>query len=119
MNSNNPQELIDDLDEILNLERTALLEGDLEKLSDLVARKEDLIGALNAIGDLEKETLSQVQEKVTRNQALLTSAMEGIRAVSARMAELRRVRKGLDVYTQAGRKARYGTHGSSKLEKRA
>ena len=119
MTDQNPQALINDLDSILDQERQALVNGDLTKLSGLIAKKETLITDLNAIGELEHETLSQVQGKVSRNQVLLDSAMEGIRAAAARMAELRRVRKGLDVYDKAGRRTRYGTRGSVSLEKRA
>lgn len=113
------QQLIDDLDQILDRERTALMEGDLGKLEDLYAKKEKIIGKLNADPDLEQGTLAQVQTKVARNQDLLESAMDGIRAVAARMAELRRIRKGLDVYDQAGRRTRYGTRNLGKLEKKA
>ena len=119
MTNLNPQALIDDLDSILDQERQALVKGDLTKLGGLMTKKESLISDLNAITDLERASLSQVHDKVSRNQVLLDSAMEGIRAVSARMAELRRVRKGLDVYDQSGRKTRYSTRGSISLEKRA
>ncbi|PCJ07223.1 MAG: flagellar biosynthesis protein FlgN [Rhodobacteraceae bacterium] len=115
----NPQALIDDLDSILDQERQALVQGDLNKLGELLTKKESLINDLNSITDLERESLVQLQDKVSRNQVLLDSAMEGIRAVAARMAELRRVRKGLDVYDQAGRRTRFSTRGSVNLEKRA
>lgn len=119
MTNQNPQDLINDLDSILDQERQALVKGDLNKLSELLTKKEDLINDLNTITDLERESLAQVHDKVSRNQVLLDSAMEGIRAVATRMAELRRVRKGLDVYDQAGRRTRFSTRGSVSLEKRA
>jgi len=119
MTDMNPQVLIDDLDSILDQERQALIKGDLDKLGGLMTKKEALINDLNTIGELERDALTQVQGKVSRNQVLLDSAMDGIRAVAARMAELRRVRKGLDVYDQSGRKTRYGMRGSTALEKRA
>ena len=115
----NPQALIDDLDLILDQERQALVKGDLDKLAGLLTKKETLINGLNTITDLEREALTQVHGKVSRNQVLLDSAMEGIRAVAVRMAELRRVRKGLDVYDQSGRRTRFSTRGSVSLEKRA
>ncbi|CRL12416.1 flagellar protein FlgN [Phaeobacter italicus] len=119
MTDRTPQDMIEQLDDLLDQERIALLAGDLHELEPLLAQKEEIITALNMAGDLERETLESVQSKVTRNQALLDSAMEGIRAVAARMAELRRVRKGLDVYDQAGRKTRFATRGAPTLEKRA
>ena len=119
MTHQNPQTLIDELDTILDEERAALMDGDLKKMEAILARKEQAIEALNSFSDLERQTLSKVQSKVTRNQDLLESAMEGIRSVATRMAELRRVRKGLDVYDSAGRKTRYGTRLDQKLERRA
>ncbi|WP_323776060.1 flagellar biosynthesis protein FlgN [Leisingera sp.] len=119
MSNPKPQQLIDELDQILDHERKALMAGDLGKLEDLLARKEKVIGKLNSVSELERETLEQVQAKVSRNQQLLNSAMDGIRTVAARMAETRRIRKGLDVYDQAGKRARYSARGGGKLEKRA
>ncbi|WP_293574060.1 flagellar biosynthesis protein FlgN [Phaeobacter sp.] len=119
MTEQTPQEMIETLDEILDAERTALIGGDLHELEPLLAKKEKIIDALNMVGDLERESLQKVQTKVSRNQELLDSAMEGIRAVASRMAELRRIRRGLDVYDQAGRKTRYATRGAATLEKRA
>ena len=119
MTNHNPQTYIDELDRILDEERAALIEGDLTKLEKILARKEDAIDQLNTISDLERDTLAKVQTKVMRNQDMLESAMEGIRSIAARMAELRRVRKGLDVYDSTGRKTRYGTRLDQKLEKRA
>jgi hypothetical protein len=45
--------------------------------------------------------------------------MQGIKAVANRMAELRKVRKGLDVYNRSGQRTSFATTGSLKLEKRA
>lgn len=115
----NSQELIDELDEILEEEREALIHGQLAKMEELLARKDKLISGLNAYDELDRESLMSVHEKVSRNQLLLDSAMQGIRSVAARMQELRRVRKGLDVYDKAGRKSSYSTRASLKLEKRA
>lgn len=119
MTGRNPQELIDELDTILDQERSLLLKGDLTALEPLVSAKDELIEALNEIGEMEQDSLSAVQNKVTRNQTLLTSAMEGIRTVAARMAELRKVRKGLDVYDKSGTRSSYSTQGARALEKRA
>lgn len=113
------QTRIDELDEILELERDALINGHLNKLQALLERKEAVIAELNDLNALEQDMATTVQEKVTRNQHLLESAMQGIRAVSTRMRELRSVRKGLDVYDSAGRKNSFHTSASLKLEKRA
>ena len=114
-----PQAIINALDTLLEEERGALTNGELYKLEDILARKEDLFDRLNNITDLESGALESVQNKVTRNQALLGSAMQGIKAVANRMSELRKVRKGLEVYNQSGQRTRFATTGSLKLEKRA
>lgn len=119
MTDRNAQELINELDEILDLERSALVRGELKEIDAMLSRKEAAIEKLNALGDLERDVLTQVQSKVSRNQELLNSAMEGIRSVAQRMSELRRVRKGLDVYDRTGQKSRYGTVMGQKLEKRS
>jgi flagellar biosynthesis/type III secretory pathway chaperone len=113
-----PQSLIEELDKILDQERSALVRGELNQIQELLTRKEAIIARLNEIGSLERADLA-VQTKVSRNQELLNSAMEGIRSVATRMAELRRVKKGLDVYDRAGRKERYGTTMGQRLEKRS
>ncbi|WP_278922123.1 flagellar biosynthesis protein FlgN [Pseudophaeobacter profundi] len=114
-----PQSLIEELDNILDQERGALVRGELDQIQDMLVRKEAVIAQLNMIENLERSTLSKVQTKVSRNQELLNSAMEGIRSVAARMSELRRVKKGLDVYDSAGRKSCYGTAMGQRLEKRS
>jgi flagellar biosynthesis/type III secretory pathway chaperone len=115
----NPQNLIDELDDILDRERSALVRGELTQIEELLAQKEAIIAQLNTIDNLERAALAKVQTKVSRNQELLNSAMEGIRSVATRMSELRKVKKGLDVYDRAGRKARYGTTMGQRLEKRS
>ncbi len=113
------QDLIDELDTLLDRERQALIDGDLELLGRMLTHKQGLIENINAMDALERERLTDIHNKVTRNQALLNSAMEGIRAVANRMADLRRVRQGLETYDQSGRKTRFETQNLSSVEKRA
>ena len=113
------QDMIDELDALLDQERLALLEGDLEQLGRLVALKGNLIGKINTLEALERSRLAHVHDKVARNQVLLNSALEGIRAVASRMSDLRRVRQGLETYDQTGRKIRIETQDMSSVEKRA
>ena len=119
MTQDTAQDMIDELDTLLDQERQALVDGDLEQIGRLVARKADLIGRINLLDTLERSQLAQVHDKVTRNQVLLHSAMEGIRAVASRMADLRSVRQGLETYDRAGRKNRFDTQSHTSMEKRA
>jgi len=119
MTHETPHQLIDALDSILDHERHALIQGDLESIGDLMLKKEVLIDKINTLEDAEQENLSGLREKVSRNQALLNSALEGIRAVANRMDDLRKVRSGLETYDQRGRKQNIGAYSSTKIEKRA
>lgn len=113
------QKLIDALDNLLDCEREALLGGQLDQIGKLMSTKEDLIDKINALQPDERPALERVHQKVTRNQALLNSALDGIRAVANRMADLRRVRSGLETYDSRGNKRTFGTLRSSNVEKRA
>lgn len=113
------QALIDELDTLLDQERHALIDGDLDMLGRMLARKQGLISNINKMDLLERDRLVHVHEKITRNQELLNSSMEGIQAVAKRMADLRRVRQGLETYDQKGRKTRFETQSRSSVEKRA
>ncbi|WP_299948410.1 flagellar biosynthesis protein FlgN [uncultured Ruegeria sp.] len=107
------------LEDLLDLERVALVEGDLGELNRLVPEKESLIDALNELSVMNSGDLVRVQQKVARNQALLSSAAEGIRAVAERMSELRRVRQEFSTYDATGQRNGYALRPQAKLEKRA
>ena len=111
--------LIKSLEEVLDLERAALVDGDLDRLTNMVPEKEKLIGAINDLQVLASEDLIRVQQKVQRNQALLNSAADGIRAVAGRMAELRRVRQEFSTYGADGQRSEFTVRHHAKLEKRA
>ncbi len=119
MSNETPQKLIDSLETLLDRERKALTSGELDQLGGILAQKETLIERLNALDAMEQTNLSQVRDKVTRNQDLLNSALEGIRAVANRMSDLQRVRHGLETYDETGRKSQFSTLVQSKVEKRA
>lgn len=113
------QTLIDELDELLESERDALLEGDLERITALLDLKENLIDRLSEIDHKERQPLDGLQTKIKRNQVLLDGALQGIRRASARMAALRRVRKSLETYDQDGQKRTIEGQVVHKVEKRA
>lgn len=119
MTDNPTQVLIDQLDDLLETERAALLAGDLDGIGALLRRKEALIDALN---DLPAETgadLGALQGKVARNQALLDGALQGIRRVAGRMAAFRRIRRTLETYDADGHKTTILGEVDHKVEKRA
>jgi hypothetical protein len=107
------------LDALLEEERTALLSGDLEKLTDMLPRKEALIDALNGILHTDIPTLQSLDSKVKRNQLLLDGALEGIRNVAQRLATLRRLRGSLETYDSDGKKRNIDVDMDRSIEKRA
>ena len=107
------------LDDLLDRERIALLNGDLDTISRGLREKERLIDALNALHGDQDENLSAIRNKAQRNQILLESALSGIRAVADRVAALRRVRDTLETYDQSGRKTAISTLRTGQVEKRA
>ncbi len=119
MTDESHQKLIDSLDELLDREREALLAGQLDQLGVLMTTKEQLIDRINKLQVEDRTPLESIHQKVTRNQALLNSALEGIRAVADRMAELRRVRSGFETYDRRGKRQTFGNSVNSNLEKRA
>ncbi len=112
-------ELIRKLDALLDIERDALLSGQLEMLGEIVEEKEVLIDALNTVEIASSDTLAPVNTKVQRNQALLENALDGIRAVAKRLAELREIRRAFDTYDSRGQKNQIRTNPLQSVEKRA
>lgn len=113
------QNTISALDSILDDERRALLNGDLELISSLLKEKETLIETLNAQEETDRAELENLNDKVKRNQDLLNSALEGIRTVARRLATMRRIRGSLDTYDAQGRKKTVDLQTSRSVEKRA
>ncbi|MBU2981212.1 flagellar protein FlgN [Lentibacter algarum] len=114
-----PLKVISELDRLLEKERAALFDGELEKLAGLVERKKELIDALNSFGMTDTDELLTLQGKAARNQALLDSALRGIKSVSKRLAALQKVRKSLQTYDANGQKKTIESTQPGKLEKRA
>lgn len=110
---------IDALETLLDAERVALMQGDLNVLGETTPEKERLIQEIGVLDVLETADLIRVQKKVERNQALLDSAAEGIRAVAGRMSELRRVRQEFSTYDASGQRQGFAMRDRAKLEKRA
>ncbi len=112
-------DIITRLDELLELERGALMQGDLEQIPVFLEEKETLIDQLNEFGVDKKDELQELQIKVERNQVLLDGALRGIRKVSARMAAFRRIRRSLETYDETGQKQTIQAEIERKVEKRA
>lgn len=119
MSDNTVEKNFEALDALLEEERTALLTGDLEQLSDILPRKTALIDALNQVVHTDISTLKELDTKVKRNQLLLDGALEGIRSVAQRLATLRRMRGSLETYGSDGKKHNIDVDAEHSVEKRA
>ena len=111
--------MFDALDELLDRERTALIRGDMETIGRLTPLKEDMIGRLVRPDAADRRRLDRIRAKADRNHVLLTSALTGLRAISDRLAELQRVRRGLETYDSRGRREKLSDPAAARLEKRA
>ena len=107
------------LDSLLDAEREALLAGDLERLGSLLEPKETLIEQMNMVAPADPAALRDLDRKVRRNQLLLDGALEGIRAVSSRLAKLRDVKGALETYGADGKKRDIIADAESSVERRA
>lgn len=113
------QGTIDSMDDLLDAERQALLVGNLDEVARLHMRKAELIDTLNALDAEDTARLMALNAKVERNQALLNTALDGIRSVARRLAAIRRVRQTLDTYDSQGCKKTVDMGVDRSFEKRA
>lgn len=110
---------LSELDDLLEAERDALLAGDLERLGSLLEPKEALIEKMHATPPADAAALQVLDRKVRRNQLLLDGALEGIRAVSSRLAKLRDVKGALETYGADGKKRDIIAGVNTSVERRA
>lgn len=106
------------LEALLEKERIALLDGDLDSVASLIARKEELVQELGVSVD-DTTQLAHLRREFDRNQVLLDSALSGIRRVASRFATLQRIRETLDTYDRDGRRRSIASDTVHKVEKRA
>lgn len=111
--------IYESLDALLDRERAALMGGDMKALAQLVSEKEELLKRV-ALEDGEgRSRIEALQGKAIRNQALLDSALQGIRTVANRFATLRRIRKTLETYDEFGQKSALPAVTDPRVERRA
>ena len=111
--------LVDSLERILEREHATLLKGNISEMTELTMRKEQLLEKLNKSRLESKNLLVPLQNKIQRNQDLLESALEGIRSVADRIAEMREIRGKINTYDQSGARLSISVALESKIEKRA
>ena len=113
------QDTLESLDTLLEQERIALINGNLDQIGEFLTRKEELVNQLNAENSAQPGEMADLHGKVARNQTLLDNALEGIRTVARRLSTLRNIRKSLDTYDANGKKKKITAPVISSVEKRA
>jgi flagellar biosynthesis/type III secretory pathway chaperone len=107
------------LNDLLEDERDALLKGDLDRITSMLEPKETLIATLAELPDQEPDSIQMLNAKVRRNQLLLDGALEGIRAVTKRIAALHHTAGTLSTYGSDGSRKLIDSEGDGSVEKRA
>ena len=87
---------------LLEEERRLILDGSWGDLQALAPRK---AAGLDALRHAEPEELAPLARSLSRNQALLAAALDGVREALRRRAALAAARKGLVTYNAQGTRA--------------
>ena len=108
-----------DLDQLLEEERAALLEGDLARIAAIVDTKAALIEDLRNADPAQASEIAPLQSKLRRNQELFDQTLAGIRNVAARLGDMRRLRREMETYDKQGKRTTISEPAQTRLEKRA
>jgi hypothetical protein len=93
--------ILENLLEVLALERSAILLADFEVVATTGAKKIALLEELST-AKTDSVLLKTAKKSLTHNQALLAAAISGISAAHVRLPALAKVRGGLSTYNQSG-----------------
>ncbi|MCA8883269.1 MAG: flagellar biosynthesis protein FlgN [Rhodobacteraceae bacterium] len=89
---------------LLDREYDLAVNGDFEGLSRLLQEKEAAIAQMPQMVGITRDTAQQLASKADRNQRILRATADGIRDVTRRLAELRRLQDGFDSYSADGQR---------------
>ena len=111
-----PRDTLDGLEDLLDRERTFVLNGEFGRLHRLIAEKERLITTAKH-GSLNPERLARLGIKAKRNQQLLDAAGKGIRSV-AELLKTMQTGARLSTYDRAGKRNEHSEQ-KANIERRA
>ncbi|WP_323763747.1 flagellar biosynthesis protein FlgN [Marinovum sp.] len=111
--------ILDELNDLLEIERAALLQGEIDKVGRVLDTKEKLLRELTACAPADTKDLDELRIKLSRNQELIENAMKGIEAVAKRFSTIRKVRKSLQTYDRSGHRKMIDITPGGRLERRA
>ncbi|WP_136443289.1 flagellar protein FlgN [Pacificoceanicola onchidii] len=109
---------LDQLKTLISEERNALMNGDFDRIAELMEEKERLAADLGGL-DEDDADVAPIRDGLRRNQELFDHTLAGIRNVANRLGEVNRVRRNLETYDENGRKKNLGSPEIKKLERRA
>lgn len=90
-----------DLGALIDAENAAILAGAFSQIAALSQRKAALVEQALSRPPPAAE-IAQLAHKIQHNQRLLQAAIKGVGAAQARLAALRDVRDGLQIYDRSG-----------------
>ncbi len=94
---------------LLELERAALMSGDLAQLPSFIAGKERLLIAIERDATRpDAAALERLKERASANQALLDAALRGVRAAKSRLETARSGGPALATYDARGKAESHG-----------
>ena len=97
---------VDAMEDLLDREREAILEGRFDLLGRLIEQKTRQVNALNP-KDLDEKSLMRLRDQGQRNARLLEAMREGIEAVQQRLANLQGAGAALEIYEADGRRTKF------------
>lgn len=105
---------IEKLSRLLEIERSALIQGDLDKVMELIPEKEQLAQQFDGDNAVALKALSM---KLSQNARLLAAARDGVSDVVTTLRRQRSARTTLSSYDQSGKPTQI-VQSHSKTERR-
>ncbi len=100
----NETNVVKRIEAILEQEQQMLRNGDFSKFESFVAEKQNAFDALkNTTARISPEAARNLEKILARNRTLYEAAMEGMKAGSARISEIRQTIGGLKTYDNSGK----------------
>ncbi len=110
--------VIDALEDLLDEERAAILDGALEDMGRIASEKERALDRRELTAP-DQMTLDRVRRKAAGNQQLLAAAIRGVRAVSVRLDVLRNGPSDMNTYDRSGQRTTLSSRHQGALHRRA
>jgi Rps23 Pro-64 3,4-dihydroxylase Tpa1-like proline 4-hydroxylase len=107
------------LNDVLELEYAALMNGEIAAIAQLSADKLEILEEMSEFEDYEYTVLEQFRVMLIRNQLLTNSAIEGMRSAIQRARDVQSVASGLQTYTAGGQNSLVALSKGQTLSKRS